>query len=199
MSQFVVGVSGGIGSGKTTVTDLFAEKNIAVIDADVIAREVVEPGTQALELIIEKFGSTILTTENSLDRKALRQLIFAHPEQKNWLNALLHPLIRQQMIEQTKGATSAYCLLSVPLLVENNLTSLVNRVLIVDVDEHTQIQRSVLRDKSNEQQIRSIMQAQATREERLKVADDVINNNHGIQQLIPQINRLHQEYLTLAK
>ncbi|MCF2948677.1 dephospho-CoA kinase [Paraglaciecola aquimarina] len=198
MSDYVVGVSGGIGSGKTTVTDLFAQKNIEVIDADVIARQVVEPNTPALNQIVKKFGPNIVNSQGQLDRAQLRKLIFAKPELKNWLNDLLHPLIRQQMLEQTQQAKSVYCLLSVPLLVENNLVNLVDRVLIVDVEEQVQIQRSVLRDNSNEQQIRAIMQAQVSREERLKVADDVIDNNHDLGHLIPQIDKLHLEYLALA-
>jgi dephospho-CoA kinase len=206
MSQFVVGVSGGIGSGKTTVTDLFMQKNIDVIDADVIARQVVEPGTIALEAIVEKFGESILNAKGELDRAQLRSVIFdeqeSNPLHKTWLNDLLHPIIRQQMMIQTKAAESIYCLLSVPLLVENNLVSLVDRVLIVDVKESVQLQRAITRDGSNgnnnEQQIRGIMNAQATRKERLKVADDVIDNNGNLTQLMPQIAKLHEHYLQLA-
>jgi dephospho-CoA kinase len=202
MSQFIVGVSGGIGSGKTTVTDLFSDKGIVVIDADVIARQVVEPGTKALEAIVEKFGKSILNAKGQLDRAQLRSVIFdgqeSNPLHKTWLNDLLHPIIRQQMISQTKAAESIYCLLSVPLLVENKLMSLVDRVLIIDVNESIQLQRAITRDGSNEQQIRGIMNAQATRKERLKVADDVIDNNDDLAQLIPQINKLHEQYLQLA-
>lgn len=206
MSQFVVGVSGGIGSGKTTVTDLFADKGIMVVDADIIARQVVKPGTNALSAIVEKFGKTILNSQGELDRAQLRSVIFdgneSNPAHKMWLNDLLHPLIRQQMVIQTKAAQSIYCLLSVPLLVENNLMSLVDRVLIVDVNESLQLQRAIARDgnngNDNEQQIRSIMNAQATRNDRLKVADDVLDNNGDLAQLTPQITKLHNKYLQLA-
>jgi dephospho-CoA kinase len=198
MSNFVVGITGGIGSGKTTVTDLFAKYAIEVIDADVIAREVVEPGTPALKAIINKFGQSVLDESDSLDRAKLRRLVFNDIEVKNWLNQLLHPAIRRQMLLQTQQAKSDYCLLSVPLLVENKLNEQVDRVVIVDVDEPTQLQRTLLRDKTNEKQIRAIMSAQATRQQRLEVADDVIDNNGGTDALFKQVFQLHQYYLQLA-
>jgi dephospho-CoA kinase len=198
MSNFVVGITGGIGSGKTTVTDLFAKYAIEVIDADVIAREVVEPGTPALKAIINKFGQSVLDESDSLDRAKLRRLVFNDIEVKNWLNQLLHPAIRRQMLLQTQQAKSDYCLLSVPLLVENKLNEQVDRVVIVDVDEPTQLQRTLLRDKTNEKQIRTIMSAQATRQQRLEVADDVIDNNGGTDALFKQVFQLHQYYLQLA-
>jgi len=199
MSQFVVGVSGGIGSGKTTVTDMFAEYGIDVIDADVIARQVVEPGSLALNAIVEKFGPSIIQDDGHLNRQTLRATVFSDAALKTWLNNLLHPLIRVQMQEQTLAAGSSYCLLSVPLLVENNLTTLVNRVLIVDVSEVTQIERSVLRDKSNAEQIRAIMRAQASRAERLACADDVVNNEGSVRELRPQVEKLHAMYLRLSQ
>ena len=199
VSDYVVGISGGIGSGKTTVTDLFAKYAIEVIDADVIAREVVEPETPALKAIVDKFGQSVLDELGSLDRAKLRTLVFNDSEIKNWLNQLLHPAIRQQMLLQTQQAKSDYCLLSVPLLVENKLYEQVDRVVIVDVDEQLQLQRTVLRDKTNEQQIRAIMSAQATRQQRLAVADDVIDNNGKADDLVKQVTLLHKSYLQLAK
>jgi dephospho-CoA kinase len=199
VSDFVVGISGGIGSGKTTVTDLFAKYGIDVIDADVIAREVVEPGSPALKAIVDKLGPTVLIESGHLDRAKLRTLVFNDSEIKNWLNQLLHPAIRQQMLLQTQQAKSAYCLLSVPLLVENKLYEQVDRVVIVDVDEPTQLQRTLLRDKTNEQQIRAIMRAQATRQQRLDVADDIIDNNGKADDLGKQVAQLHQHYLQRAK
>ena len=203
MSDYVVGISGGIGSGKTTVTDMFAQYDIDIIDADVIAREVVEPGTPALKAIIDKFGQSVLNSSSSsplvcLDRAKLRALVFNNNEIKNWLNQLLHPAIRQQMLLQTQQAKSAYCLLSVPLLVENKLYEQVDRVVIVDVEEQTQLQRTLLRDKTNECQIRAIMSAQASRQQRLEVAHDIIDNNGETDALLVQINQLHQYYLQLA-
>jgi dephospho-CoA kinase len=199
MSHYVVGISGGIGSGKTTVTDLFAKHGVDVIDADVIAREVVEPGTPALESIVDKFGQSVLTESGCLDRAKLRTIVFNDPEVKNWLNQLLHPVIRQQMLLQTQLAKSSYCLLSVPLLVENKMYELVDSVVIVDVNEQTQLQRTLLRDKTNEQQIRAIMNAQATRQQRLAVANDVIDNDGDPEELIEKVSQLHQRYLKLAK
>lgn len=199
MSGYIVGVTGGIGSGKTTVTDCFAKKGITVIDADIVARQVVEPGTSALEAIVEKFGKGIVDHEQMLDRSALRKLIFAEPQLKSWLNALLHPLIRQQLFVQTKQAQSIYCLLSAPLLVENRLYTEVDRVLIIDVSEALQLQRTVLRDKTNQQQIQAIMNAQVSRAERLAVADDIIDNSQDIAHLYSQIDTLHNQYLQLAQ
>jgi len=197
VSDYVVGISGGIGSGKTTVTDLFAKLGVEVIDADVIAREVVEPGTPALEAIVAKFGQSVLDESGNLNRAKLRNLVFDDLEVKNWLNQLLHPAIRKQMLFQTQQAKSAYCLLSVPLLVENKLYEQVDRVVIVDVHEQTQLQRTLLRDKTNESQIRSIMSAQATRQQRLAVANDVIDNNGKADDLAKQVAQLHQDYLQL--
>jgi dephospho-CoA kinase len=199
MSDYVVGISGGIGSGKTTVTDLFAKYTVDVIDADVIARVVVEPGTAALKAIVATFGDSVLDESGGLDRTKLRTLVFKDSEVKNWLNQLLHPAIRLQMLLQTQQAKSEYCLLSVPLLVENKLYEQVDRVVIVDVFEQTQLQRTLLRDKTNEQQIRAIMSAQATRQQRLAVADDVIDNNGKTDDLAKQVAQLHKHYLQLAK
>ena len=198
LSSFVVGVSGGIGSGKTTVTDLFKALGIEVIDADVIARQVVEPGSNALQKIVDEFGPDIITRNGQLDRAKLREMIFRESQLKTWLNALLHPLIRDQMALQTQQAQSPYCILSVPLLVENNLNDSVDRVLIVDVLEQTQLDRTLKRDTVDPQQIKSIMKSQATREQRLAIADDIIDNN-GVQEgLVAQVHKLHQHYLQLA-
>ncbi|MGO4893958.1 dephospho-CoA kinase [Flavobacterium sp. W21_SRS_FM6] len=199
MSTYVVGVSGGIGSGKTTVTNLFAELGIDIIDADVIAREVVAPQTLGLNAIVAKLGQDILDNHGHLNRALLRQLVFTQPDLKEWLNQLLHPLIREQMQKQTQGASSPYCILSVPLLVENQGYKTVDRVLIVDVSEATQLQRTVLRDNSNVEQISAIMRAQASREQRLAVADDVIENEGSEQELIEKVAQLHQLYLSLAE
>ncbi|MFC4700274.1 dephospho-CoA kinase [Glaciecola siphonariae] len=201
MSDFVVGLTGGIGSGKTTVTNLFAEHGITIVDADIIAREVVAVGSSGLQQIAHHFGKDVLLKSGELNRPKLREIVFAKPEHKAWLDALLHPLIREQMQLQTKQASSAYCILSVPLLVENSLVHMVNRVLVVDVDENTQLKRAVSRDSaqgSDEATIKAIMQNQCTRQERLAVADDVVNNNHSEADLSAQVDTLHTKYLTLA-
>ena len=199
MSDYFVGVSGGIGSGKTTVTDLFAKQGIEIIDADVIARQVVEPGSPALKKIIAKFGDSIVDQAGFLQRAKLRELVFSDAKLQSWLNQLLHPLIRQQMVEQMRRAASPYCILSVPLLVENKLHHLVDRVLIVDVREETQLQRTLQRDQGSAAQIKAIMHAQATRQQRLAIDDEVINNEGQPQDLLAQVEQLHETYLQLAR
>lgn len=197
--MYVVAITGGIGSGKTTVANQFAELGIEVVDADVIAREVVEPGTPALAAIADHFGAQILGADGTLDRRALRERIFNHPEEKQWLNALLHPLIRSEMLRQCAAASSAYCLLVVPLLVENQLTGLANRVLVIDVDEETQIERTCRRDGVSREQAQAILAAQASRAERLAAADDVLDNQNGSSETISaRILALHRTYLVFA-
>ena len=199
MSQLVVGLSGGIGSGKTTVSNLFAELGVDIIDADVIARQVVEPGTPALGEIVNKLGPRILSNDAGLQRSKLRELIFQQPDLKNWLNKLLHPVIRQQMQQEIEEASSAYCIISVPLLFENKLHTIVDRVLMVDVSEQRQMARTIGRDGVDELQVKAIMASQASRTERLSIADDVIDNNGDQVALVKQVRRLHSEYLQQAK
>lgn len=195
----IIGLTGGIASGKTTIANLFQEHfSIDIVDADIIARQVVDIGTPGLSAVIEHFGENILQDDGHLNRGALRERIFADPIEKQWLNATLHPLINQKMTEQLKQVKSPYGLLVVPLLIENQLQSMVDRVLVIDVDEQTQISRTMARDKVNEQQARAILAAQATRAERLAIADDVIKNEAKNQQLLPQITELHQKYLAMS-
>lgn len=198
--SYVVGLTGGIGSGKSTVANLFAELGVDIIDADIIAREVVAPGEPALAAIAAHFGPGVMAASGHLNRRALRERVFNHPQEKAWLNALLHPMIRERMVTACAASVSPYCLLVVPLLVENKLTSLCQRVLVVDVSPDTQLQRTVKRDSSSETQIRAIMAAQASREQRLAAADDVINNNSPDQAgLLKEVQQLHQYYLAQAK
>ena len=197
--MYVVAITGGIGSGKTTIANQFAALGIEVVDADVIAREVVEPGTPALAAIADHFGSDILDAGGELDRRALRDRIFNHQEEKSWLNALLHPLIRQEMLRQCAAASSPYCLLVVPLLVENRLTGLADRVLVIDVDEETQIERTCRRDGVSRAQAEAILASQASRAERLAAADDVLDNQSGTSETIQaRILALHETYLAFA-
>ncbi|WP_375057193.1 dephospho-CoA kinase [Zobellella sp. DQSA1] len=197
--SYVVGLTGGIGSGKSTVAALFAELGVEVIDADIIAREVVAPGEPALAAIAEHFGPDVINADGNLDRRALRERVFTRPEQKDWLNALLHPRIRQRMVAACAAARSPYCLLVVPLLVENGLTPLANRVLVVDVSPEQQLARTVKRDHSSEQQIRAIMAAQASREQRLAAADDVVDNSGAeLAGVKAAVAALHQKYLALS-
>ncbi|BCO12043.1 dephospho-CoA kinase [Aeromonas hydrophila] len=197
--MYVVAITGGIGSGKTTVANQFAELGIEVVDADVIAREVVEPGTPALAAIAAHFGSEVITPDGQLDRRRLRERVFTDPQTKGWLNALLHPLIRTEMQRQCAAARSPYCLLVVPLLVENRLTALANRVLVIDVDEATQIERTCRRDGVSREQAQAILAAQASRAERLAAADDVLDNQNGTPEAIKsRILALHETYLAFA-
>ncbi|ENM5729817.1 dephospho-CoA kinase [Vibrio mimicus] len=198
--SFVVALTGGIASGKTTVANLFHEHfGIALVDADVIAREVVEPGTDGLKAITAHFGQTILNQDGSLNRTALRERIFADPEQKTWINQLLHPMIRQRMQQALAQTKSPYTLLIVPLLVENQLQNMADRVLVVDVEESIQIERTIARDNVSIEQAQAILAAQATRAQRLAIADDVLKNDTKNQKLLPQITLLHQKYLAMSR
>ncbi|BEE00722.1 MULTISPECIES: dephospho-CoA kinase [Aeromonas] len=197
--MYVVAITGGIGSGKTTVANQFAELGIEVVDADIIAREVVEPGTPALAAIAAHFGADVIAPDGRLDRRQLRERVFTDPQAKGWLNALLHPLIRSEMQRQCAAARSPYCLLVVPLLVENRLTALANRVLVIDVDEATQIERTCRRDGVSREQAEAILAAQASRTERLAAADDVLDNQNGTPEAIKsRIFALHETYLAFA-
>ena len=197
---YIVGVTGGIGSGKTTVANLFAEQGITIVDADIIAREVVAVGEPVLDAIGAYFGYEVIAEDGSLNRSELRQRIFDSPAHRHWLEALLHPLIRERMLKDCQLAQSAYCLLVVPLLVENKLTDLCDRVLVVDVEPEQQIDRTVLRDQTNAAQVQAIMASQASREQRLNAADDVIDNNsQDLNQIKAAVAQLHQQYLALAK
>ncbi|CAH1573130.1 dephospho-CoA kinase [Vibrio rotiferianus] len=197
---FVIGLTGGIASGKTTVANLFKQQfKIDIVDADIVAREVVEPNTPGLNAIIEHFGTDIVQDDQTLDRAKLRERIFSHPEEKAWLNGLLHPMISEKMIEDLEQVTSDYALLVVPLLVENKLDSLCDRVLVVDVEPQTQISRTVKRDNVSEEQAKAIVASQASREQRLALADDVVKNNPNDPELLLQITDLHEKYLAMCK
>lgn len=199
MSQFIVGLTGGIGSGKSTVARLFAELGICVVDADESARLVVAPGQPALAAIFAHFGPAVQAADQSLDRAALRALIFHNDTEKTWLNQLLHPLIRQQMFGQLQAATSAYAILMAPLLLENQLDQQVDQVLVVDVSEDQQINRTMRRDQNDAKLVQAIMAAQCSRAERLQRADQLISNQGEPADLVAQVNQLHLLYLQLAK
>ncbi|MDR9768596.1 dephospho-CoA kinase [Shewanella baltica] len=198
MSKFVVGLTGGIGSGKTTVANLFAAEGVALVDADIVAREVVAPSSKGLEAIVTHFGAEILTPEGELDRAKLRQRIFSHPEEREWLNQLLHPMIRQEMLAQVEKATSAYVIMVVPLLFENGLDRLVNRTLVVDISPELQINRTVKRDNVDASQVNNIISSQCSRSEKLARADDIIDNQGEISTLKREVLALHQRYLQLS-
>ena len=195
----IVGLTGGIGSGKTAVSDCFQDLGVTVVDADVVARQVVEPGTPALEKIADRFGSHIVQDDGSLDRAQLRTIVFAEPEQRQWLEQLTHPLIRSGIKSGLENATSAYAILVSPLLVESGQSELTQRILVVDVPESLQLQRTMQRDNNSAEQVQAIMAAQADRQQRLNYADDVLLNDGSLQQLQSKVDELHQRYLRLAE
>ncbi|CDT74397.1 dephospho-CoA kinase [Vibrio coralliirubri] len=195
----IIGLSGGIASGKTTVANLFNEHfNIDIVDADIVAREVVALGSDGLKQITEHFGKSILLDDGTLNRSRLRELIFSEPKEKQWLNDLLHPMIRDKIDSDLSKITSPYGLLVAPLLVENQMQGMADRVLIVDVPAEVQIERTMSRDNVSREQVASILKSQASREQRLAVADDVIKNHTKNQELLPQITDLHQKYLAIS-
>ena len=199
MSDFIVGLTGGIGSGKTTVANLFAEHNITIVDADIVAREVVAIGSPALSYISQHFGSDFIQSDGQLDRALLRKQIFSNDKDKLWLNNLLHPLIGERLITQMEVAKSQYCLLVAPLLIENDLIRLVNRVLVIDVSETTQISRTTTRDNNSVAQVQAIIASQASRKVKQEHADDLLNNDcHCLEELKDTVDKLHQHYLILA-
>lgn len=197
--MFVVGVTGGIGSGKTTATDYFAALGIDVVDADIASRVVVEPGKPALAAIADHFGASILQADGALDRAALRQRIFQDPKEKQWLEALLHPLIQQHISEQLQAAKSPYAILVSPLLIEGGQSKGCDRVLVIDAPETLQLRRTVARDNNDPDQVQRIIDAQASRQARLDQADDVVENAGTVADLQRQIDDLHRRYLALAE
>lgn len=196
---YIVALTGGIGSGKTTIANEFAKLGVPLVDADVISRQVVEPNTPALEAIRSHFGNKIISLDGTLNRGLLREIIFSNPDEKKWLNALLHPLIQQETQKQLNQANYPYVLWVVPLLIENNNSHLANRVLVVDVTPEEQIQRTIKRDNISLEQIRNILEAQASREKRLSYADDIITNYTKDTDIQDKVANLHKQYLTLAK
>ena len=198
--MFIIGLTGGIGSGKSTIAEHFTVLGIPCIDADQTARDVVQPGEPALAAIAQHFGQDVIQPDGTLDRRQLRGKIFADPAAREWLNNLLHPLIRQRMLQQCQQAQGPYCILMVPLLFENHLQSLVQRTLVVDVDEATQIRRTMRRDNTTEEQVKAIIAAQFPRLQRLALADDVIQNGDDVTATQRQqaVYALHQRYLQLA-
>lgn len=196
--MFVVGITGGIGSGKSAVSDRFKRLGIDVVDADVASREVVKPGQPALKAIAEHFGSDLINADGSLDRARLRALVFADQRERVWLERLLHPLINEYIRVQLARAASPYAILVSPLMMETGQSRFTNRILVVDVPEEVQLARTMARDSNAEAQVRAIMAAQASRAARLATADDVINNDAGFEALDHAVARLHEQYLRLA-
>lgn len=198
MSPYRVALTGGIASGKSTVAELFAALGVPVIDTDLIAREVVEPGQPALAEVVAAFGEDVLDDSGRLDRRRLRERIFSDPQARRRLEAILHPAIRRGMERQSREAGGAYQLLVIPLLAEGGRRDHVDRVLLVDVPEELQIERLMQRDGASAEQARAALRAQATRAARRAIADDVLQNTDSAEDLRDAVARLHARYLALA-
>jgi dephospho-CoA kinase len=199
-TKFVVGLTGGIGSGKTTVANLFAACGASVIDTDLIAHTLTAPGGQAIAAIAQAFGSALIDTSGAMDRAKMRALVFDQPHERKKLEAILHPLIREACQAQAAFAQGPYVLFVVPLLVESmTWRTQVRRVLVVDCPEEQQVQRVIQRSALTRDQVLAIMATQATRAQRLAVAQDVIDNSRGTEHLAAQVQRLHAAYLAAAR
>lgn len=190
----IIGLTGGIGSGKTTVSNLFEELGVPVIDADVIARQVVEPGQAALTEIRQQFGDGVIDEGGHLDRDALRQIVFGHPERRRTLEALLHPAIEQEMLDQASQLKTHYCLFVIPLIIEAQQQHLVDRILVVDAPDQLRRQRVKQRSQLDDKQIDAIFAAQVNRDARLRHADDIIYNSSNLDDLRTQVLYLHNRY-----
>lgn len=196
--MFVVGLTGGIGSGKTAATDFLAQQGITIVDADLASRIVVQPGQPALQAIAERFGDHMITQDGELDRRALREVVFADPEALKALEAITHPAIGEELRRQIAASQSPYTVLVSPLLLETSQKQLVDRVLVIDAPAEIQVQRTMARDQVPEQQVAAIMKAQLARTSRLDQADDVVENHGNLTQLHEQLTRLHHVYLEMA-
>lgn len=200
--MLLVGLTGGIASGKTLVTDTFDELGASIIDADLLAREVVLPGSPGLNKLIDHFTTVILTPQGELDRAALRRIVFANPADREFLDSTLHPLIRQlsnERLDEAAQQNQPYAIYAVPLLFETDQRSRFDRVAVVDVPVSMQIERLMARDSSTEQEARSIVKAQASRDERLSIADDVIDNTGTVEETRARVKKLHEAYLKLSE
>jgi dephospho-CoA kinase len=195
----IVGITGGIGSGKSAVTRCFEQLGITVVDADLAARVIVEPGRPALAEIAQRFGADILLQDKTLDRAALRQRVFSDEGERHWLEQLTHPLIGQEIIDQIAASTSPYTILSSPLLLETSQKALVDCVVVVDVPQDIQLQRTMQRDSNDEAQVKRIMAVQMQRDKRLALADIVLDNSRSLTELEESVEELHKEFLLRAE
>jgi dephospho-CoA kinase len=193
-----IGLTGGIASGKSTVADFFSDHSVPVIDTDIIARKLVEPNKLALDEIRSTFGNKIFDSKGRLDRRFLRKLVFLDPSRRRDLESILHPKIRAEIAAQSEEAGGPYQIIIIPLLVESPMQKFIDRILVVDCDEKIQLKRLLIRDSEDENQAHRIMAVQASRKERLAIADDIISNNDSITGTRNQVDNLHNEYLSLA-
>lgn len=198
INNWVLGLTGGIGCGKTAVSNMFEELGINIVDADIIARQVVAPNTIGLNEIVSYFGNEILLPDGALNRSVLRERIFANTDDKEWLNKLLHPLIRNKILTDLNTATSAYVVLVAPLLFENSLDKYCNQTLLIDVPNSVQIERTTQRDNVSVEQVKSIIAAQMPREHKQQKADAILNNNRDLALVKTDLLLLHKNYLQLV-
>jgi len=198
IKPMIIGLTGGIGSGKSAATAIFESLGVEVVDADVLSRVVVEPGKPALLEIAQHFGPEIINQNETLNRSKLRELIFANADEKQWLETLLHPLIRQETERRLSAATSPYVILSSPLLLETDQAALAERVVLIDAPESVQLARTSVRDGVSPEAVSAIMRSQLSRIERIAKADDIIVNDQDLAHLERSINKLHEEYIRLA-
>lgn len=194
---WVLGLTGGIASGKSAAAQRFAELGVHVVDADQASRWVVEPGRPALAALVERYGAALLQADGSLDRGALRKVIFEDAQERRWVEALLHPLIAEEIAQSLASATSPYAVFVSPLMVESGQYRITQRLLVVDAPEAVRVARTLLRDHTPPEQVQAILKAQASREQRLALADDVLVNDRDLAWLHSEVERLHTFYLTL--
>lgn len=198
-SKLLIGLTGGIGSGKTAASDLFAKLGITVVDADVLARKALEIGSPLLSEVFNHLGKHLKLDDGNLDRAALRSIIFNDSTAKTWLEKLIHPWVKQEVANALNKATSAYTLLSSPLLIESGQVELVDRILVVDLPETLQVNRTTSRDNNSPDLVKKIIDQQINRRDRLSLADDLIDNSGDLNHLQKQVNSLHAKYLELAQ
>ena len=194
----LIGLTGGIGSGKSLAGDFFKSKNIDVIDADDLAHNALDIGGEGYKKFLDIFGETFLDENSEIDRKALRKYIFQNPEMKNKLEAIVHPIVQNGILNFINNSNSIYRIIIVPLIVETNSSSFYDRVLAIDCKKEIQIERASKRDNSNEEQILKIIQSQASSEDRNKIADDVVENNDTKDEFLMNLEDIHKKYLILA-
>jgi len=197
--MLIIGLTGGIGSGKSSACNFFTQQSIPVIDADIIAHQLVKPDSPALLEIIDIFGANFINSNGQLNRDKLRKEIFSDPYKKQQLEAIIHPRVFEEMQNQLANLNAAYCVLCIPLLLETEATDKVNRVLVIDVNEATQIKRVMARDKLSREQIQSIIDTQINRNDRLRLADDVISNNAQPEDFQQQLTLIHKKYLSISE
>jgi dephospho-CoA kinase len=193
-----IGLTGGIGSGKSAVTDRFKRFGIPVIDSDILTRELVTPGSPALQIIVQRFGEAIVAPDGHLDRKALRTIIFNDQQARRDLESILHPAVREEIFKRLSSLDAPYCLVVVPLLVESGMTAMFERIIVVDCNETQQIERVMQRDGSSEQEAHTILDSQVNRRDRLDFATDIIQNTGDFNDLDRKVERLHHFFLDLA-